>query len=136
MYRILIRLFTIFLLIFQSLFKSKENLVLENIALRQQLSTYQTKRRKPRLTNIDRSFWIALKLVFSRWMDFLIIVKPETVIDWQNRRFKRHWTNISSCKKPGRKRIKKEIRELIYRMAREKPLGSSENLFRIADVGF
>ena len=33
------------------------------------------------------------------WMDFLIIVKPQTVIDWQNRRFKKHWAKISSQNK-------------------------------------
>jgi len=32
-------------------------------------------------------------------MDSLIIVKPETVIDWQRRRFKKYWTNKSVKRK-------------------------------------
>lgn len=120
MYQILIRLFAFNLLIFRILFKSKSAIWLENIALRQQLSIYQVKKSIPRLTDFDRSFWVALKQVWAKWADSLIIVKPETVIDWQNRRFKRHWTKISNKNKtPGRKRIKKEIRDLIYRMAGE-----------------
>jgi hypothetical protein len=50
----------------------------------------------------------------------LIIVKPESVIHWQRRHFKKHWTKISSKKKKyGRKITKKEIRDLIYQMARK-----------------
>ncbi len=114
MYRILIRVFTIFLKTIQTLFKSKSDLLLESLALRQQLAKYLTKNIKPKLTDVDRFFWVGLRQVWGKWANSLIIVKPETVIDWQNRRFKRHWTKISNKnKRPGRKRIKKEIRDLI-----------------------
>jgi len=66
MYQILIRFLTIFLLIIQTIFKSKSTLVLENLALRQQLSTYLVKNTKPKLTDLDRSFWVALKQVFDK----------------------------------------------------------------------
>ena len=66
MYQILIRLFTIFLFIFQTLFKSKNDLLLENLALRQQLSIYQIKKTIPNLTDFDRSFWIALKQAWAK----------------------------------------------------------------------
>ncbi len=123
MYQILIKLLTIFLKIIQTLFKSKKELILENISLRQQLSIYQIKKISPKLTNVDRLFWIALKQVWEKWRDHLIIVKPETVIDWQRKRFKKHWTKICSQKrKSGRKRITKEIQDLIYRMT-DSPLG-------------
>jgi hypothetical protein len=50
----------------------------------------------------------------------LIIVKPKTVIHRENRRFKRHWTKISSKnKKYGGRITKSELRGLIYKMARE-----------------
>ncbi len=65
-HKVLIRLLTIFLKIIQTLFKSKNNLILENFALRQQLSTYLRKRTKPKLTDLDRSFWIALKKVLGK----------------------------------------------------------------------
>ena len=63
MYQILIRLLSFLLVITQATFKSKGHLLLENLALRQQLSTYHTKDKKPRLTNIDRLFWVAFSNV-------------------------------------------------------------------------
>jgi len=133
----LTRLFTIILKIIQTLFKSKSDLVLENLALRQQLAKYQAKNIKPKLTDLDRSFWVALRQVWGKWIDFLIIVKPETVIDWQRRRFKRYWTKLSTKnKKPGRKRIKKEIGDLINRMAGENHWGAPRIYSELLMFGF
>ncbi|MBT4642189.1 MAG: transposase [Deltaproteobacteria bacterium] len=137
MYQILIRLLEVLLIIFQALFKSKSDLFLENLALRQQLSTYQIRKAAPKLTDFDRSFWVALRRVWEKWIDSLIIVKPETVIDWQRRRFKKHWTNISTKnKKPGRKRTKKEIRDLIYRMTEENRWGAPRIYSELLMLGF
>jgi len=91
MYPFLIRLFLFLLVITKAVLKSKDNLVSENLALRQQLTTYHIKMKQPRFSNIDRLFWVALKQVWERWRDHLIIVKPETVINWQRKRFKNHW---------------------------------------------
>ena len=135
MYRILIRLLSFFLYIIKVIFKSKDDLVLENLALRQQLSAYHTKGKKPKLFNIDRLFWIALKQVWTKWQDHLVIVKPETVIDWQRKRFRKHWTRISSQnRRPGRKRIKREIRDLIYQMAEENGIAERWILSARSDV--
>ena len=136
MYQILIRFLSIVFTIIQSVFKSKNNLLFENLALRQQLAIFQTKQAKPRIINIDRLFWIALRQVWAKWIDALIIVKPETVIDWQTRRFRRHWARISSKKKPGRKRLKKEIRDLIYRMAGENHWGAPRIYSELLMLGF
>jgi len=73
----------------------------------------------------DRLFWVALKQVWERWRDHRTIVKPETIIHWHRNRFKKHWNKLlNKNKKPGRKRIKREIRDLIYRMAVENNWGA------------
>ena len=137
MYRILIRLFSFLLIITKVIFKSKDDLVLENLALRQQLSAYHTKGKKPKLANIDRLFWVALKQVWTKWRYHLVIVKPETVIDWQRKRFRKHWAIISSQhKQPGRKRIKREIRDLIYQMAGENNRGAPRIYSELLMLGF
>jgi hypothetical protein len=41
---------------------------------------------KPKLTNLDRSFWIAFKQSCIKWKDLLVIVKPETIISWQKQK--------------------------------------------------
>ncbi len=51
MYQILIRLLIILLSIFRSIFKSRSDLLLENVALRQQLSTYKIKKSVPKLND-------------------------------------------------------------------------------------
>lgn len=89
------------------------------------------------MTDFDRSFWVALNKVWAKWMGSLIIVKPKTVINWQNRRFKRHWTKISTKnEKPGRKRIKKEIRDLIYRIAGEYHWGAPRIYSELLMLGY
>ena len=119
-FKITVRFFIFLIKFLQIIRKSKNDLIIENLALRQQLAIYQTKKTKPKLTNIDRSFWIALKRSWCKWADYLIIVKPETGVEWQNRKFKKYWTKISTKdKKPGKKSIKKEIHDLIYQMTGE-----------------
>ena len=100
MYRALIQLLTFQFRIIRILFKSKDDLVLETIELRQQLATYQAKKENPEnITDLTRSLLIALKRTWPKWMDAMIIVKPETVIDWQRRRFKKYWTKKSAKRK-------------------------------------
>ena len=110
MYRVLCKILIILTNIFKTIFKSKNEIIIENLALRQQLATYKAQKIKPKLRERDRLFWIVLKKSWSKWINTLVIVKPETVIDWQRRRFKKHWTEISSKnKRYGRKITKKEI---------------------------
>ncbi|MGA1867322.1 MAG: hypothetical protein ACMUJM_02130 [bacterium] len=67
----------------------------------------------------------------------MVILKPETLIDWQRRRFKKHWTKISSKnKKSGRKITKKEIRDLIYQMKRENNWGAPRIYSELLMLGY
>ena len=51
-----------------------------------------------------------------------MIVKPETVIGWHRKGFRRFWTRKSRRGKPGRPPVSSEFRGLIRRMSRENPL--------------
>ena len=51
--------------------------VLENLALRQQLAILRHKAPRPRLRRADRAFWVSLARVWDRWRSALILVKPE-----------------------------------------------------------
>lgn len=82
MYQLLIWLLTFQFTIIQILFKSKNDLVLETIELRQQLMIYQIKKEDSKnITDLTRSLLVALKRAWPKWMDALIVVKPETVIN-------------------------------------------------------
>lgn len=70
MYRTLIQLLIFQFRIIRILFKSKDDLVLETIELRQQLAVYQAKKEKPvNITDLTRTLLIALKRTWSKWID-------------------------------------------------------------------
>ena len=49
-----------------SVFRSRENLVLENLALRGQLLALQAQQPRRRLTALHKLFWVALRNVLVR----------------------------------------------------------------------
>ncbi|TFH22593.1 MAG: helix-turn-helix domain-containing protein [Myxococcales bacterium] len=117
--------------------KPRGELVLENLALRQQVSALSLGRHKPKFHDADRAFWVALRRSWSGWANRLVIVKPETVVDWQRRRFRRFWTRISKQRgRPGRPRIDAEIRELIGQMVRENHWGTPRIFSELKKLGF
>ena len=99
--------------------RGHQALVLENLALRQQLSIYKRKQKRARLTGWDRWFWIALADYWKGWRESLFVVHPDTVVRWQRQRCRKYWAQLSSKpgKKLGRPPIAKQIRELIHAMA-------------------
>jgi hypothetical protein len=108
-------------------FRSRYNLGLEILALRQQLGILKRKTARPRLRTQDRIFWILLRRLWPAWSYVLIIVKPETVAAWHRAGFRLFWRLRSRSKSLGRPKIDAELRTLIRRMANEFLLGRSEN---------
>jgi transposase InsO family protein len=101
-----------------ALFRSRRDQALLELALRQQLEVYARRHRRPRLSPLDRAFWVALVHLWPRWKQALVIVKPDTVARWHREGFRRYWRSIS-LPGPGRPRISGEARDLIVRMAIE-----------------
>jgi hypothetical protein len=102
-----------------SLVRSRRELLLENLALRKQLATMVQKAR-PRIRVADRVFWVALRRVWSRWAEALVVVKPETVVGWHRAGYRLYWRRLSRRgRSSGRPAVPGEVRELIRRMATE-----------------
>jgi len=70
------------------------------------------------VSTFDRLFWPALRCVWSRWADVLVIVKPETVVGWHRAGVRLYW-RWRSRPRGGRPKITDEIRTLIRCMAEE-----------------
>lgn len=105
-----------------SWFRSRNDLTLENLALRQQLAMYKQARPRPMPTDADRVFWILLRRLWAKWSDTLVVVTPDTVVRWHREGFRRYWNALSRRgRKAGRPRKARTIRELIQRMAAENP---------------
>jgi putative transposase len=78
-----------------ALFRSRRDQALVELALRQQLEVYAQRQRRPRLSLLDRAFWVALVRLWPRWKQALVIVKPDTVVRWHREGFRRYWRSIS-----------------------------------------
>ncbi len=103
----------------RTLFCSRADLVLENLALRQQLAILARRRPRRRLCALDRAFWVGLAKLWPGWRDTLAIVRPATVIRWHRLGFRLFWRWRS--RPTGRPSIKADLRTLIRRIATENP---------------
>jgi hypothetical protein len=61
-------------------FRSRSYTALGILALRQPVAVLKCKRPRPTLNSLDRLFWTTLRRWWSRWVEVLVIVKPETVV--------------------------------------------------------
>jgi hypothetical protein len=78
-----------------ALFRGREEQAIVALALRQQLAVYAQHRSRPRLSAVDRAFWVALSRFWPCWREHLVLVRPETVIRWHRQGFKRYWRSMS-----------------------------------------
>ena len=119
MLRVLIFLVSLGTRALRTICRRRADLVMENLALRQQVMALKKERPHPLLGDIDRSFWVALRSSWPAWASRLVIVNADTVARWNRDRFRRYWTRISRRRYPGRPRIDAEIRHLIRKMAQD-----------------
>src|SRR5438093_1171941 len=99
------------------LFGGHRQLALENLALRHQIAVYKRTVTRPRLCRTDRFFWVTLARVWAGWRQPLAIVTPDTVLRWQRRRFREHWTRLSGDPPEGARPSTPSSKVLVMRMA-------------------
>src|SRR6266566_1708300 len=98
-------------------FRGRPSLLLENLALRQQLVALKRRHPRPSLGLFDKLFWVIARWIWSAWKHSLILVTPETVVRWHRTGFQIYWRLISRVRRQvGRRPTPKEVRELIFRM--------------------
>jgi len=85
------------------LFRGRGKRVLENLALRQQLTVLKRRHPRPRLDLFDKLFWVIATQFWSIWKEALIVVTPETVVRWHRAGFRFYGRLISlgSESRPG-----------------------------------
>ena len=103
-------------------FRTRQNLMLENLALRQQLVVLKRRHPKPRLGLLDKLFWVALRQLWSDWKKCLYLVAPDTVPRWHRAGFRLYWAMLCKVRRrAGGKKISREVRDLIFQMVSENP---------------
>src|SRR2546427_3444233 len=101
----------------RSTIRTHRELALENLALRQQLAVWKARQPRPRLTAMDRIFWVVLSRLWKGWRNSLQVVRPETVVGWHRQGFRRYWA-WKRRRRPGRPATRVEMRERIPQMRR------------------
>jgi hypothetical protein len=71
MARLLVFVISFTVRVLKAVIRSRADLVIENVALRQQVATLLKQRRRPTLDNADRAFWVALRAAWPRWTNTL-----------------------------------------------------------------
>lgn len=111
---------------------TKNDLVLENLALRQQLAAYKRQKAKPTIREMDRIVLATVSSLWNGWKDSVFIVQPQTVIKWFND-LSRFWFQIRNkmnAKPKGRPRVTKEIIEAIRMVSRMNPDWGAPKIWR------
>lgn len=105
----------------RDLVRPRRDLLLENLALRQQILVLRRTNPKPQFSQLDKAFWVVLCRKWKNWRRPLALVRPQTVIAWHRKGWRLFWRWKSRPKEVGRPRIPYEVIELIKRMSRENP---------------
>jgi transposase InsO family protein len=133
----MIGLFSLFLALVASPFKSKSRLEAENAVLRHQLIVLRRKvQGRVRLTNNDRWFLIQLYRWFPSILNVLTIIRPETLMRWHRAGFRCYW-RWKSRSAGGRPQIKTDLRAMIRQMSVENPLWGAPRIHgELLKLGF
>jgi putative transposase len=100
----------------------------ENLFLRKQLALLVERKVKPRRATDSIRFTLARLSRWFDWQNALIIVKPDTLIQWHREGFRLFWKWKSRPR--GRPRVPAQLRKLIIEMATQNRTWGEE---RIAD---
>src|SRR6266404_3874392 len=110
------------LFMLRSSFRTHARMQIEILALRHQLAVLQRQKKRVSLRAADRLLWVLLSRIWKQWRSALVVVKPETVIAWHRKGFRRYWRWKSRAGKCGRPCVSRETRELIRQMSKANPL--------------
>jgi len=98
--------------------RSREFKELEIIVLRHELAILRRTTRRPAITAVDRVLLALASQLLPRAGLRSFIVTPATLLRWHRRLVAKRWT----CARPvGRPPMRREIRDLVLRLARENP---------------
>jgi len=109
--------------------RSKGELILENMLLRQQLIVLKRQVKRPALTWRDRTLFVLLASRLRTWTQALVIVQPETVLRWHRELFRWVWRRKSRPKRRrGKPPLSDDLVGLIKQMAEENRSWGAERI--------
>jgi putative transposase len=108
--------------------RSKPELILENMLLRQQLIVLKHQVKRPARSRRDRVLFVLLASRLRIWKQALNIVQPETVLRWHRDLFRGVWRRKSRPRKRGKPPLTDDLVALIKQMAEENRSWGAERM--------
>ena len=116
----MVDLFRLWFGVLPRIFRTRRGLLLENLALCQQLAVLKRQHPKPKLGLLDKLFGLVARRLWSDWKEWLPLVAPETVARWHRAGFRLDWSLLCKVRRrAGGKKIPREVRDLIFHMVAE-----------------
>jgi len=106
---------------------SKQELMVENALLRQQLIVLRRQVNRPQLTKADRALLVLLAGRLRTWKSALLIVQPDTLLRWHRAGFRLFWKRKSKALSRD-PRLPTETVQLIMQMALENRVWGAERI--------
>jgi putative transposase len=107
--------------------RSRSDLIVENVLLRQQLIILHRQVKRPLLTRRDRSLLVLIARCTRFWKQALHIVQPDTLLRWHRDLFRFDW-RFQSKHKQNQPKISPETIDLIRKMAKQNHLWGAERI--------
>jgi hypothetical protein len=109
--------------------RSKQELLLENLLLRQQLIVLKRQVKRPALTWRDRALFVLLASKLPTWKAALAIVQPDTLLRWHRDLSRWVWSrNSKPRQRRGRSPLTGEIVAVIKRIVKENRTWGAERV--------
>jgi putative transposase len=108
-------------------FQSHSELVLENLALRHQLSVLKRQSRNPKPRTADRLLWVGMRGIWPDWQKALLLFQPQTIVAWHRLGFRLFW-RWESRRRTGRPTVDGELIALIQQMWQSNPTWGSRRI--------
>ncbi|WP_238778673.1 integrase core domain-containing protein [Leptospira bandrabouensis] len=106
-------------------------LLLEIAFLKSQLIAYKRKRKIFHTKPNERMILVLISYLLPNWESSLMIVSPNTLLKWREKKFQLFWTLLSRRKIPGRPNIPWDLIKLIRRIAKENRIWGATKLHGI-----
>ena len=108
--------------------RSRQELVAENMMLRQKLIVASRRLKQPRFHPHERGLLVFLSSIVRRWWEAVLLVKPDTIVHWHREGLRLLWSRKSKSGRVRRSPLTKATIELIEGMARENRLWGAERM--------
>jgi putative transposase len=108
--------------------RSRRELVLENMLLRQQLIVLKRQVKRPALTWRDRTLFVLLASRLRTWKQALVIVQPDTLLRWHRDLFRWVWRRKSKPRRRGKPPLTDDLVAVIKKMAKKNRTWGAERI--------